>query len=352
MYALMRRNRRPTALRYLVRTLQRDVPMDLGIRRGPLPSHHILCAGTYSPVFARLAAETALQACPEDLRKDFRLFIHVDGVAAPERPNLLAWLREIPRVEVTYGLFGILSRDRIPGKWHQVMINDVVREFRSEPHLAFIDADLYLADESWWRQLSAHLSDELYALTVGVRPQSTLTIDGRSFVAMRTNLFTVNTRLHIDLNQQRYSKDERALRLLRREFPNAILDVNAMDSQIGASLRAQAHGFSIRNVADDVPCCHIGGFSHLKAGKFKDYENPARLPSIRGLLGQARFLPRVIDYFDGRGWSRFVEPSFRRDVAAMLKYIESIEVLRDIMASQPVTPREAIFEQVVGQIGT
>lgn len=352
MYALMRRNRRPTVLRHLVRALQRDVPTTLSRSPGPLPSHHILCAGTYSPVFARLAAEAALHACPEDHRQDFRLFIHVDGVAASQRPDLMAWLREIPGVEVTYGLFGILASDRIPGKWHQVMINDVVREFRAELHLAFLDADLYLADGGWWKQMRERLADDVYALTVGVRPKSVITVSGRTFVAMRTNLFTLNTRLHAEINEQRCNKDERALVRLQREFPEGELAVNAIDTQIAASLKAQARGHSVLDVADHVRCCHIGGFSHLKAGKFKDYQDPARLPSIRGLLGQARLLARVIDYFDGRGWARFVEPAFRRDVAAMLRYIESIEVLRQIMASQPVMPRETIFEQVVGPIGT
>lgn len=45
-------------------------------------------------------------------------------------------------MEVTYGMFGILPFDRIPGKWHQVMVNDVVARFQGEKHLAFIDADL------------------------------------------------------------------------------------------------------------------------------------------------------------------------------------------------------------------
>lgn len=346
MRGLIRRNRAPTPLRHLVSLLQRELPPLSG---APIPvqppSHHIFSAGTYTPVFARLAAETALKACPEELRRDFRLYIHVDGVAASVRPDLMAWLREIPGVEVTYGLFGILPFDRIPGKWHQVMVNDVVRHFRQEKHLAFIDADLFVQDATWWNLCRQHLNDDLYALTVGLRPKSTLLLDERHYVAMRTNLFTLNTRLHLELNQQRYTKDERALAWLAKEFPSGKLDVNAMDSLIGGSLRAQAHGYQVLDV--EVPHCHIGGFSHLKAGKFKDYQNPERQASIRGLLGQARFLPKVIAYFDRRGWANFVEPGYRRDVGEMLAYIDSIGPLREMMQGLSLTPREAMFDTIV-----
>lgn len=351
MLGLMRRNRRPTPLRHLVSLLHRELPASLA---GPVaaqpPSHHIFSAGTYTPVFARLAAETALKACPAELRRDFRLYIHVDGVTSSVRPNLLAWLREIPGVEVTYGLFGILPADRIPGKWHQVMVNDVVDRFRQEKHLAFIDADLFVQDDSWWRQCRQHLADDVYALTTGLRPKSTLVLGEQHCVAMKTNLFTLNTRVHRELNEQRFNKDQRALDRLRHEFPGARIAVNAVDTQICASLRAQAHGYRVLDVDAEVPHCHIGGFSHLKAGKFKDYQNPERQSSIRGLLGQARFLPKVIAYFDRRGWGPFVEAGYRRDVGQMLAYIDSIGPLREMLQALPLTPREAMFDTIVASL--
>lgn len=349
MLGMMRRNRRPTVLRHLVSALHRDVPPRQP-QKSRLPSHHILCAGTYSPVFARLAAEAALAACPPELRRDFRLFIHVDGVASRVRGDLMAWLREIPGVELTYGLFGILSQDRIPGKWHQVMINDIVREFRDEPHLAFIDADLFLVDDAWWNALSGQLADDLYALTVGLRKNSTLTLGSSTFSAIRTNLFSLNTRLHSQLNEQRFNKDGRAAAHLRTEFPNGHLELGNIDTMIGGSLRAQAHGFRVIDVQEQVRHCHIGGFSHLKASKFKDFSNPARLQSIQGLLSQARFLPKVIDYFDHRGWSRLVDAPYRHDVAAMLQYIDSIPELRTLKEALPISAREQIFEEVTHKL--
>jgi hypothetical protein len=250
-------------------------------------------------------------------------------------------------VEVTYGMFGILPFDRIPGKWHQVMVNDVVARFQGEKHLAFIDADLFVQDDRWWQQCRQHLADDVYALTVGLRPKSTLTLGEQHYVAMKTNLFTLNTQAHLELNRQRYTKDNRAMELLRREFPKGQLNVNAVDSLIGGSLRAQAHGYKVLDVEAEVPHCHIGGFSHLKAGKFKDYQNPERKDSVRGLLGQARFLPKVIAYFDHRGWGSYVEAGYRRDVGQMLAYIDSIAPLREMMLSLPMTPRETMFETIV-----
>ncbi|MGL5631140.1 MAG: hypothetical protein ACRDD3_02170, partial [Azovibrio sp.] len=122
----MRKRKSPSFLRHLAQACYRQ-PLELPLVMGNLPSHHILCAGTYSPVFARLAAESALASCPPELRGELRLFIHVDGVAGRVRADLMDWLREIPGVTLSYGMFGILPGDRIPGKWHQVMLNDTCK---------------------------------------------------------------------------------------------------------------------------------------------------------------------------------------------------------------------------------
>lgn len=349
MLGLIRRNRRPTALRHVVSALSRDTSTIVPQKRSA-PSHHILCAGTYTPTFARLAAESALAACPAPLRSDFKLYIHVDGVASCVRANLMSWLREVPGVAVTYGLFGILSRDRIPGKWHQVMINDVCREFRSEGHIAFIDADLFVTNGNWWEQCRTHLADDVYSLTVGLRGNSTMELNGHRYTAIRTNLFSLNAELHERLNRQRYNKDQIAVERLQKEFPEARLRLGNIDTMIGSSLRAQAHGYRVIDVAEHVPHCHIGGFSHLKAAKFEDFKKPERRASIEGLLGQARLLPRVIAYFDERGWGGRVDGSYRENVAHMLAFINSHEVLRQLMAELPKTAREQAFEQVTAAL--
>lgn len=349
MYALIRRNRQPTAVRHLVSALHRQAPSGLGQAAGSsLPSHHIFCAGSYTPIFARLAAESVLASCPAGLRSELRLFIHVDGVAARARPALLEWLREIPGVEVTYGLFGILSRDRIPGKWHQVMINDIVRLFRSEPHLAFVDADLFLAADAWWQLCQHNLSDDLFALSAGLRQNRQLLLGGARYCPIKTNLFTLNTRAYLDLNLQRFNKDERALVLLRQEYPQGRLDAPNIDTLIAASLRAQAHGLRVEDVDGRVDYCHVGGFSHLRVNKFQGYEAPENRATIEAWLARLRLLSRVLELFLARGWGAFVDQEYRRNVEQARILVRDNPVLGRMLDQVPPTRHEQVFEQLFG----
>lgn len=346
MLYLIRKNSRPTALRRLVSAIYRDVPPALPVS-GVLPSHHILCGGTYSPVFARLAAESALAACPPELRSSFRLFIHMDGIHSGKRAEYRAWLREIEGVEITYGRFGILSRDRIPGKWHQVMVNDIVRDFSAEPHVAFIDADLFLIGPGWFDAVRSRLGDSVFSLTVGQRPFASFAKAGREYQAIRTQLFTVNTSLYRQMNTQRYSKDRRALRSLQQEFPDLKFAVERPDSMITPSLRAQALGHRVTDVRDEVECCHVGGFSHLGSNKFHDFELPQRRKTISGLLGQARLLSTVLKFFDEQGWGKFVDQDYRINEQRMRSFIESHATLRQLSNELPQTTHEKVFAKIV-----
>lgn len=345
MFALIRKNRHPTPFRHLVSALYRDFDPAV-VRPAALPSHHILCAGTYTPVFARLAAESALAACPEALRPHFRLFIHVDGIDFRKRDGLMSWLREIPGVELTYGLFGILSRDRIPGKWHQTMISDVVRLFNAESHVAFIDADLFLYGTSWFDILKQSLGDDVYSISAGLRATREMTLDGRRFTAIKTNLFTVNTRAHQSLNQQRSSKDGLAVRRLAQEFPEAALAVPAVDSMVVGSLRAQAHGLQVVDVDDCVDYCHVGGFSHLRVNKFNGYEAPENRELIDSWLARLRLMAKVLALFDRRGWASRVESTYRQNIAGALAFVEATPYLASRFQSAAPTRHEAIYEKV------
>ncbi|MGB0127718.1 MAG: hypothetical protein WBP72_08775 [Rhodocyclaceae bacterium] len=346
MYGLIRRNRRPTLLRRLVSAAQKDLPPAVAAEPTTLPSHHIFCAGTYTPVFARLAAETALAACPTELRPDFRLFIHVDGVASDQRADLLAWLREIPGAEVTYGLFGILSHDRIPGKWHQVMINDVVRQFRQEAHLAFIDADLFIDGRAWWDVGRETLAPDVYSISAGIRGNRHLDIDGRTFFPIKTNLFTLNTGLHLSLNEQRFNKDARALRRLGREFPAAALVAPNVDTLIAGSLRAQAHGLRVIDVDDRVDYCHVGGFSHLRINKFHGFDAPQNRATIEAWISRLRLLSRVLDLFLTRGWERFIDRDYRKNIAEARTFVAATPLLQELTETVEPTRHERVFERL------
>lgn len=347
MFGLIRRNRHPTALRHLVSALQREAPADLAHSPGNrLPSHHIFCAGTYSPVFARLAAEAALQACPEDLRNDFRLFIHVDGVAGRVRSDLMSWLREVPGVEVTYGLFGILANDRIPGKWHQVMINDVVREFRSEAHLAFLDADLFIAGAAWWRDCLSALDGNIFALSAGLRRNRCMILAEQQYFPIKTNLFTLNTAAHIQLNEQRFNKDKRAIERLHAEYPNAKINAPNIDTMIAASLRAQAHGLKVVDTDRLLSYCHVGGFSHLSTNKFLGCEAPENRATIEAWLIRLRLLTRVLDHFFARGWGRFVDRDYGDRIQKARAFVASNPFLANLMQMVEASRHERVFVQL------
>jgi hypothetical protein len=342
MQFILRKIRRPTALRHLVRRLygqKEAVPLNLG----SFPSQHIICAGAYSPVFARLAAESALAACPAELRPDFKLYVHVDGVSMDKRRELVAWLREVPGLEITEGLFGITSRDKIPGKWHQTTINDVVKVFSNEKHLGFIDADLFLSGTSWFDLCSNHLVDDLYGLCAALRPSS-MTLDGRDFYGMTTSLFTVNTAAHLALNQQRFNKDMRAIDMLREEFPAANIAIKpAMDTMIGGSLRAQAHGLRVEDIDPDVEYCHVGGFSHLRADKFSDQGSEY---SVDTWLARFRVMVRVLALFDKRGWEKYVETGYRHNIDTAMARIKGDADLSRRFESAVPSRDELVFNKL------
>jgi len=266
-------------------------------------------------------------------------------------PELLAWLREIPGVEVTYGLFGILSRDRIPGKWHQVMINDVVRQFRQEKHLAFVDADLFVAGDAWWRLCQAELNDGVYALSAGIRSNRHLDVDGRRLFPIKTNLFTLNTAAHLALNEQRFNKDERALTRLAQEFPAATLAAPNVDTLIAGSLRAQARGLAVIDVDDRVDYCHVGGFSHLRINKFKGFDAPENWPTILAWLSRLRLLTRVLDHFLARGWDAFIDGEYRRNVEEARAFVAATPLLQGMMEKLEPTRHEQVFTRLFGEGG-
>lgn len=342
MLGLVRRNRHPSSLRRLVSLLSHGAHQ-VSARQAALPSHHILCAGTYTPVFARLAAEAARAACPPELRSELRLFIHVDGVARRERESLMAWLREIPNVELTYGLFGILAWDRIPGKWHQTMVSDVVRVFQGEPHVALIDADLFMTDRAWFDLCRRELDAKVFSLSAGLRQNRLMRLGEQSFHPIKTNLFTVNTAAHLRLNQQRFSKDQRAAELLQAEFPELELHLPNMDSMVTVSLRAQAYGLQVRDVDALVGYCHVGGFSHLRMNKFYGFEAEENRATIDAWLARLRLMQDVLRYFDARGWQSRVTPSYRQNISEAVAFVRQHPYLAQRMGEVPLTRHEQAF---------
>ena len=119
-------------------------------------SHHIFCIGDATIPYARLSALCLEAQCPRRLRDNFQIYVHLDGLRQdPQRAA--EWFRRSSRTEVTTGLFGIHPDAYVPGKWHQAMVNTVSTEFSQAPVVAFVDADCFVTDSSWF--LTAQLHD-------------------------------------------------------------------------------------------------------------------------------------------------------------------------------------------------
>lgn len=343
----MSRSKRPSILRHLRRSWF-GAERSLDIRPTDLPSHHILCAGPYTVPFARLAAEAALASCPEDIRDDLNLYVHVDAIPASSRESLCRWLAEVPNLKVTYGLFGIRPGDRIPGKWHQTMINDVAKAFRAEQHIAFIDADLFIDGRGWWDCCPSLLADDVYSLTVGLRD----TRRACNCVAIKTNLFTVNTAVHLALNAQRFNKDGRALQYLKREFPNLNIDVGrGLDTMVVGSLQAQLHGNRVIDVEDRISVCHVGGFSHIKAGKFFGKGVQTANEMIDAWICRLRLVTRVMNVFRERGWEAFIDPEHAAIITEAYAAVKTNQDIERRLREFPPSAHEVAFENVLAKLG-
>lgn len=344
-------SKKPSPFRHVLRQWHRSSwPVKEPVSPSQIPSQHILCAGPYTVPFARLAAEAALASCPEAWRGELKLHIHVDSVHRSLRDKVLAWLAEVPGVSVSYGLFGIPVGDIIPGKWHQAMINRVVEHFAGEAHLGFIDADLFIDGPAWWEAVRGELSADTYALSVGMRDTRTLVLDGRSFSAMKTNLFTLNTVLHARFNRQRFNKDIAAIEESAKMIPGARFDVGrGLDTMVQASLVAQASGYSLLDLDGRIPHCHVGGFSHIKPEKFMDKGNLSQ-EVIDTWLCRVRLINRVIGHMRERDWLGYLDPGHLAIVAATSAVVGARSDLLARQEELPLTAHEMAFGNVLAAL--
>ena len=304
-------------------------------------THHILCAGKSGVAFARLAAEALYASCPMDERRHLSIFLHLD--AMPERfaSEVGEWFADAPAVRTTFGLLQVGD----PAKainWHQRMINRIAHLFQSESRIAFVDADLFLVDSSWWQVLQADEgSGRLYAHTHGLRKERRFILPGAEFTAMKTVLFSLDPGLHCAINTQVLNSDKKAAAKLVRDFPGSRLEAGLfVDTQVVASLRAQALGYAIEDVSAQVAACHVGGFSHI---------NPDKLRGGSSTVAQASWLKRlrlfeaVIAHLRERGWDRFLDTAHIKTAARMRTIIDEDEQLREQFASLAPSTDELAF---------
>lgn len=271
------------------------------------PSHHILCAGDYSISYARLSAECLARVL------GCKIFIHLDGLKPALARDAAAWFSEIPDTHPTFGLFGIKAGEKIPGRWHQRMVNRVCETFRSEPALAIVDADFFLTRREWADCAAPAADLDVSSVAYRMRKHRSLLWLGRKYSPINTILFTLRPQLHLDLNSQDRSQDKEWIKHMLGEFPGSSLDPGEqIDSMMHASWRAQALGYRVVDLEDKVLGCHVGGFSHMKPSKLTSTGNQ-RLDTW---VQRVRLSRRVWDFMRDRQWTPFLSREMGKTLEA------------------------------------
>jgi len=308
---------------------------------GQIPSHHIFCAGDHTVPFAALCALNLSRIFDGD--PALRVYVHVDGLDYFKPAEVASFLAALPNTRVTCGLFGIRNSRRIPGRWHQIMVNETSRRFAHEGIAAFVDADFYLLDEAWPGLLPRARQPDLYCLTHKTRLARRAIVNGRSCNPIKTQLFALQLGLHQNLTTQRWNKDPKTIPRLKRKYPHVRFEIEEdMDSMVGASLEAQILGYRVEDVSAQCGAAHIGGFSHISAGKL--HSMGAR--KIPMWLQRLRVNNRARRLFRNLGWDSFLDPRYERKLTDMIAHVEKTPELAEQYAAQEPSPNERAFKLI------
>ncbi len=226
------------------------------------------------------------------------------------------------------------------------MINRVAALFAAETRIVFVDADLFLESPSEWWQIISEPDPfrTIYAHSLGLRKERTLHVGEPVYQAMKTVLFTLSPAIHNAVNTQMANTDHQAAKALAREFPAATLVLGPFaDTQVIASLRAQALGYQVIDVETKVSACHVGGFSHLSASKLR--EGQSSLSTDRWLQ-RLRLHQRVCEEITRRGWGQWLDHRNLKSAAAMRQAIERDAVLSAKWTSLKRSKDEKIFDSL------
>jgi hypothetical protein len=306
-----------------------------------LPPHHIFCGGPYAIPFARLGVEILNRCCPGDLASQLRVHIHLEGLPYAACVRAAAWIAEAPRTVVTCNLLGIKPGKRISGYWHQVMINDTCHRHAYEPWLAFVDADNYLLDDTWFRFISSADLSGVFCVTQGVRTDRCAAVGECVYYACKTYLLALPPLAHERLCDQRHNKDTEGLERLRLGFPHARITLNKdMDTMVQPSLKAQLLGLRMIDIEGKVPAAHVGGFSHIDTKKFDQAGRNSMW------ITRLRLNNRVLRTFLDLGWAAHIDPDYAERLANMTRLVESTTDLRILRDTLPPTTHETNFERI------
>jgi hypothetical protein len=314
------------------------------VERRPVQiGHHILCAGPHTVPFARMCAECLVRSCPEAERDSLRIYVHVDGLRPKEIDGACRWLSEVPRTIPRWARFGIKPKETIPGRWHQRMVNRIVNDFAWEPLICFVDADFFLADDSWWQMSLDFQKDSLFAISHGLRANRQMVFGSQVYSAMKTQFFVLWPAEFLSVNSQGFTRDEDSLESLASEFPQAQLRMDkGIDSMVVGSLRAQALGWKVRDIEPGMNACHVGGFSHIKPEKF----NSQKLEIRERWARRVRLMESVYAFMEELGWADFFDPGNMKQLRETRAHVARHEVLEQMIRTLAPTRNELAFEDV------
>ncbi len=298
-----------------------------------LPSHHIFCGGDYCVPFARLAAHCLNYYCPVELRPMLRIYIHVDGLTKLNDSKVCAWFSELPQTWVINRAFGIKNPKKIPGHWHQIMVNMTAQRFSVEDNITIVDADFFLTSSRWF-SIAEGIQQDDFSLSYELRTDRTVELNNQQFHGIRTHFFTIKPTLHSSINTQRFTKDEKALSSFQARYPHVEFYMRkALDSMVISSLEAQLLGYAVHDIKDKMDGLHIGGVSHINTKKLANTLEP----SMRHAWLERLLLHRAtLALFDQLGWDNFVDPLYRRRIADFDARIEKLGLAKELdqIASQ------------------
>lgn len=314
-----------------------------------LCSHHIFCAGDRTIPYARLSAMCIYWYCPEYLRANLKIYIHLDGLSVDVNETA-EWLTQVPCTETTIGLFGIKANETVSGKFHQAMINTIAKLFSHESVIAFIDADCFLIDHSWHEATFEHDPSLDYSHIPGFKGETIAVYQNRQYRKMRTTLFTLTPSLHNSICEQKFNQDRSAYEKLPKEFPDVHFEtIKQMDTMVSSSLKAQLLGYQIKSLGRAIRFIHVGGFSYMPSKKLQQFKT--RLERLDMWLNRLRLNTRVLEFFYQLGWENRVSPSYAFRIEEMMKLTQSDSFLVERISTLPKSSPEKKFQQILEPLG-
>lgn len=263
-----------------------------------------MSAGTQVAPYAWIAARCLYLSCPEELRGQLEINIHLFGVRSAERKRLVQLFANQPYLKLQHdillldGQLGFLGKQRfelltpsarkwvarigrrVPmfqptakrwlgrhriGLYHQEWINQLCRHWQNEESLLVVDSDLFLADPRFFEKDFLTMQPEEFARGWVYRTNNAMIHQGQKLYPIGTELFLIRPGVHNQINIQQRNRDL-LFDQLRAHYPGVeFQSENFVDTLYFACWMAQLKGYRVEAAYKHLHVCHPGGVGHLDA---------------------------------------------------------------------------------------